>query len=85
MKDVQAREEAFRPQKSTSSTSKYEILLFYIFLCHFSPPGSGSRDPLKPGSTTLPKTARKQLTYLPKDITGTNVFRRRWVWKYDKE
>jgi hypothetical protein len=37
IKDVQAAEEAFSPQKRTSSTSTHEI-----YLGHFCPPGSGS-------------------------------------------
>ncbi len=35
--DVQATEEAFIPQKKTSSTSKHEISLFFsIFVGHFA-------------------------------------------------
>ncbi len=41
---VQATGEAFSPQKRTSSTKKNEIYwLFPMFVCHFCPPGSGSR------------------------------------------
>ncbi len=52
---VQATVEAFSPQKRTSSTSKYEILLIFLcFVGHFCPPGSGYRygfrDPIKSGS-----------------------------------
>ncbi len=40
--DVQATGEAFSPPKRPSSTSKDEFhKLFYIFLGHFCPPGSG--------------------------------------------
>jgi hypothetical protein len=43
IKDTQATEEAFSPQKRTSSTSKHEnSLLFSIFVGHFCPPGTGS-------------------------------------------
>jgi hypothetical protein len=50
MKDVQTAGEAFSPPKRTSSISKHEIVsLFYIFVGHFCPPGSGptkiSADP----------------------------------------
>jgi hypothetical protein len=60
IKDVQASGEAFSRQKRTSSTSKDEIYqVFYIFLGHFCPLGSGSglRIPTPfesvAGSTTL--------------------------------
>jgi hypothetical protein len=43
IKDAQATEEAFRPQKRTSNNSKHEIfLLFSFFWGHFCPSGSGS-------------------------------------------
>jgi hypothetical protein len=43
MKDTQATGEAFSSQKRTSSTSKDEkSVLFLFFLGHFCPPGSGS-------------------------------------------
>ncbi len=42
IKDVKATEEAFSPQKRTSSTYKHEIYLFFsVFEGHFCPPGSG--------------------------------------------
>jgi hypothetical protein len=47
IKDVQAKGEAFSPQKRTSSKSNKEIYyLFSIFVSHFCPPGSGT--PLNP-------------------------------------
>jgi hypothetical protein len=50
---AQATEEAFNPQKRTSSTSKQEnSLLLSVFLGHFCPPGS---DP-DPDPATLQKT-----------------------------
>ncbi len=52
LKNVQATEEAFSPQKRTSSTLKNEIYwLSNIFVGHFWLHGSGSRDPIE--STTL--------------------------------
>ncbi len=42
IKHVQAIEEAFSPQKRTSSTSKRKFLNFSIFVGNFCPPGSGS-------------------------------------------
>jgi hypothetical protein len=42
LKTTKATGEAFNPQKKPSSTSKHEnSLLFYIFVGHFCPPGSG--------------------------------------------
>jgi hypothetical protein len=39
------KKKAFNPSKRTSSTSKYEIyLLFIFFVGHFCLPGSVSRD-----------------------------------------
>ncbi len=41
-KGVKATEEAYSPQKRTSSTSKHDISLFFsIFVGQFCPPGSG--------------------------------------------
>jgi hypothetical protein len=34
MKDIKATEEAFSPQKPTSSFSKHEIFLFFSTFCH---------------------------------------------------
>ncbi len=48
MKDVQATEGAFSPQKRTSSTSKhkfFEFLHFFLFLCGHGQWGSGSSRP----------------------------------------
>jgi hypothetical protein len=43
IKDVQTTDEAFSPQKRTTSTSKHEISeLFSIFAGHFFPAGYGS-------------------------------------------
>jgi hypothetical protein len=47
IKDFQDTEEAFSPQKRTSTTSKHDFLFFSTFVGHFCPPGSGS------GSTDL--------------------------------
>jgi hypothetical protein len=56
IKDVQATEEAFSPQKRTSSTSQHEI--FSIFVGQFCSPGSGYgfTDLIESGSETLPTT-----------------------------
>jgi hypothetical protein len=67
LKNVQATEEAFSPQKRTSSTSKYEISLkfFFSFMGHFCPLrsesgsgfriGYGSTDLIESGSDPDPK------------------------------
>jgi hypothetical protein len=54
MKDAQATEEAFRPRKRTSSTSKHVISkLSSIFVDHFCPTRSGSKaDQNQCGSRT---------------------------------
>ncbi len=68
IKDTQATRKSFSPQQRTSSPSKHEISLFFLFfLGNFCPheSGSGFRTPdpdpdpltcLKSGSTTLAKT-----------------------------
>ncbi len=56
-KIVQSTEEAFSPQKRTSSTSKNEIYQFFsMFVGHFVPRGSGSnQDPdTAPGTPSNP-------------------------------
>jgi hypothetical protein len=63
IKNVQATEEAFSPQKRTSSTSKHEISNFYLFLkvifalLDLDPDfetGSGSTDLIEIGTSMDP-------------------------------
>jgi hypothetical protein len=70
IKDVQATEEAFTPQKRTSSTSKHEISYFCGPFC---PPGSGSRIRIP---IHWPDWIRIQNTcYTPPSPTPTNTAR----------
>jgi hypothetical protein len=51
---VQATEEAFNPQKRTSSTLKKGNLLILFYVCwSFSPSEYRSRDTIESGSTAL--------------------------------
>ncbi len=71
IENVLVTEEAFRPKKRTSSTSKHEIskfvtgILFWVIFVLLDRSGYGSTDLIESGPDPDPKHCKKLHTYIP--------------------